>query len=327
MLLEITHENVFQYGAPVSESFLELRLTPLTDGSQHLLQHRQRVTPAAPMRQYVDALGNTVTYFNHMAPLDRIEVGFDSVVETLPTRCRGTGASPEELASPAMRLQLFDYLRPTALTAPSDLFRSYAAQFRNVNRAAVEETAWQIADTLFRSFRYEGSVTDASSSIDEILTHGAGVCQDFAHLMIALLRDLGIAARYVSGYVLPEGDPDQPVASHAWCEVFDPSQGWLGIDPTHNCWVEERYVRLGVGRDFRDVPPNRGLYRGLATEEMRVSVRIRPITSDDLTQRVRTLYGQPARPQTPGTRSARKAVAVSLAQQSLFAQQQQQQQQ
>jgi transglutaminase-like putative cysteine protease len=326
MLLELTHLNTFLYSEPVSESYLEFRLTPLTDASQHLLQHRQRVTPASPLHQYVDGLGNTVTYFNLLAPTDRIEVFFDSVVETFDTPYRAHGLFPGERDSPRARLLLHDYLRPTPLTEWSGEFREFVAPLEAWRELPVPEAVGRIRECLYSTFRYDGAVTTVSSSIRDILEHRAGVCQDFAHLMLATCRWLGFAARYVSGYVLPETEGEEAAASHAWCEVFDPDHGWFGVDPTHNQWVEERYVRLGVGRDYRDVPPNRGVFRGGGAEELKVSVFLKPITTEQLDQRARELYRH-TRTAPPGTRTSRKAQPVSLVQQNLVVQQQQQQQQ
>ncbi|HMB95032.1 MAG TPA: transglutaminase family protein, partial [Tepidisphaeraceae bacterium] len=116
---------------------------------------------------------------------------------------------------------------------------------------------------------------NAASPITEILQHGRGVCQDFTHLMIALARALGIPARYVSGFVHRDGERTRGYAqTHAWCELFIPSAGWIGFDPTNNCLIGQNFVKIAIGRDFRDVPPNRGVYRGTAMESIHVGVDI-----------------------------------------------------
>jgi len=325
MLLELTHETVFVYGSAVTEALMEFRLTPLTDSSQHLLLHRQRTTPPVPIRQYLDAFGNTVSYMNVMAGHERTEVRFDSVVETHDTPFRGQGLAPHTPANPRARLLLHDYQRPTALTDWCQEFRAFVRPFDELRGAPPQEAAAAVMEGIHVRFRYEGGVTSVSSTVREFLQQGAGVCQDFAHLMLATSRHLGYAARYVSGYVLPD-DGQEATASHAWCEIFDPEHGWFGMDATHNTRVGERYIVLGVGRDFRDVPPNRGVYTGSAAEEMQVHVHLRPITSDELDQRARNLYAQP-RPRRSGTHMQKKAPAMSILEQSLQAQQQQQQQQ
>jgi transglutaminase-like putative cysteine protease len=325
MLLEITHENVFEYGEPVTESYMEFRLTPLTDSSQHLLQHRHRVEPSRTMRQYVDALGNTVSYFNILPEHERVEVSFDSIVETNSTRFRGHGIPAVQRDGAAALRLLYDYLRPTPLTEWCEEFRQFIQPMERLKGSPPQEAADVVRETIFSSFRYEGEVTSVSSPITDILRHGGGVCQDFAHLMLASCRWLGFPARYVSGYVVLEGREEEVNASHAWVEVFDPAHGWFGIDPTHNQWVEERHVRLGIGRDYGDVPPNRGVYRGAAAEEIKVRVQLRQMSPGELEFKARAAYPA-SRVVAVALRPKRAPQIASIIQQVDVQQQQQQQQ-
>src|SRR4029077_8707286 len=123
-------------------------------------------------------------------------------------------------------------------------------------------------------FEYAPDVTLASSPVDDVLEQGKGVCQDFTHLMIAVLRAYGVPARYVSGYVHRPGKDSQ---SHAWCEAWLPEMGWIGIDPTNDCVIDENFIKVAIGRDFSYVPPNKGLYRVKATEKMSVRVETREL--------------------------------------------------
>ena len=123
-------------------------------------------------------------------------------------------------------------------------------------------------------FEYARDVTLASSPIDDVLEQGKGVCQDFTHLMIAVLRSFGVPARYVSGYI---HRPNKESQSHAWCEAWLPDLGWVGIDPTNDCLVDEHFIKVAVGRDFTDVPPNKGVYRGRARESISVRVETREL--------------------------------------------------
>lgn len=325
MLLELTHETVFEYAEPVCESYMEFRLTPLSDAKQHVLQHRQRVTPARTIRQYTDAYGNVVNYFNLLDPHSRVEVRFDSVVETHDGCFRGEAPGPSQLETAQGRVTLHDYLQPTPLTAWCSEFLEFVRPFEGLKGSTPREAARILSAELHSRFRYEGEVTSVSSPITDILRHGGGVCQDFAHLMLATCRYLGFAARYASGYVLPE-DGTEATASHAWVEVFDPELGWFGVDPTHNQTAGDRYVYLGIGRDFRDVPPNRGIFRGHAEESMHVRVYLKPISSEDLGKRAREVYVQ-SRPVPSVPRQTRKPELMSLMEQVQTAQQQQQQQQ
>jgi transglutaminase-like putative cysteine protease len=325
MILEIIHDTIFEYDAPVTDSYVELRLTPLVDRSQHLLEHRPHVVPPCPVRQYVDFLGNTVSYFNLLEAHTRMEIRFESLVETFPYPYRGFGIAAEERESANARLALYDFLQPTPLTAITDEFHEFICPLAGLRGAPPQEAAEKIGDAIFTTFRYEGAVTNAASPIADMLRHRAGVCQDFAHLMLASCRFLGFPARYSSGYVLGAEDTEQEVASHAWVQVFDPDHGWFGVDPTHNKWVEDRYVRLGVGRDYRDVPPNRGLYRGAAKEDLTVRVVLRPLKPEDLRtrRRARTLFPRQhwsGRPKVPGG-------LPGAPEMDIYQQQQQQQQQ
>jgi transglutaminase-like putative cysteine protease len=325
MLFEITHETVFDYTRPVGESYMEFRLTPLTDASQHLLQHRQRVTPSRHLRQYVDALGNTVSYFNLLSPQTRIEVSFDSVVETYPNRPRGSGGAADGTGG-AMRLLMYDSMRPTSLTGWGPEFMAFAGPLEGLRGSGTDHIAATLSELIHNSFRYEGEVTSAFSPIEDLLRAGAGVCQDFSHLMLATCRFLGVPARYVSGYVATDSTGGEAQASHAWCEVYDGERGWRGIDPTHNRWVGEQYVRLGIGRDYQDVPPNRGIFRGESKETMQVRVHLRPLTPEQVETRARALYPR-LRPSVERPRVLREPELASMMQQTSDTQHQQQRQQ
>jgi transglutaminase-like putative cysteine protease len=316
MLLEVIHETTFTYSAPVHESYLEFRLTPVTDSLQYVLQHKRRTTAGRHLRHYLDHFGNHVTYFNCLQPVETMTAGFESVVETR------TGDRPGDGSPTGLR----DSLAPTTLVPFSGAVKDYAMRFKTLREGNVAEAALRIVNEIYGGFRYVPGVTDTTTSATDFVEHGEGVCQDFAHLMLACCRINQVPARYVSGYIFLEAHEDRAeasLASHAWCEVFDAERGWIGIDPTHNLWVEERHVRLGVGRDFSDVPPNRGVYRGIAEETVAVAVTIRPMNSaalEDMSRR----YFAPA-PQA-ATRQTRKAPAVSVLQQAALAQQLQQQQ-
>lgn len=323
MLLELTHETIFEYAEPVSEAYMEFRLTPLSDAKQHIIQHRQRVTPARSIRQYTDAYGNVVNYFNLLDPHTRVEVRFDSVVETHDSFVRGEALEVDQIDTAAGRVALHDYLQPTPLTAWCSEFLEFVRPFEGLKGQPPRQAASILCSELHARFRYEGEVTSVSSPITDILRMGGGVCQDFAHLMLATCRYLGFAARYASGYVLPDNGAEA-TASHAWVEVFDPNEGWFGVDPTHNQMAGERYVYLGIGRDFRDVPPNRGIFRGHAEETMDVHVYLKPISPEDLGKRAREVYTQ-TRPVPSLPRQTRKPELMALMEQVQAAQQQQQQ--
>jgi transglutaminase-like putative cysteine protease len=168
-------------------------------------------------------------------------------------------------------LDRFDFLAPTAYAPFSEAVRALAAPCQVPGDAFA--TANRVLWTVRRHLRYESGSTDVTTSADEALTRGLGVCQDFAHLTLAACRVLGVPARYVSGYVFAPGSATS-AASHAWVDVFADRQGWLSLDPTHDKAQGPEHVRVAVGRDYADVPPTRGVFKGNAKESLEVTVRI-----------------------------------------------------
>src|SRR5262249_33698431 len=152
-------------------------------------------------------------------------------------------------------------------TSPTPLLQPILDALQPIDGAPVGDFVMRLAEYIHAHFEYARDVTSASSPIAELLEHRKGVCQDFAHLMIAILRSFGIPARYVSGYIHRENKQSQ---SHAWCEVWLPDLGWIGVDPTNNCLVNDHFIKVAIGRDFTDVPPNKGVYRGSSAEAILV---------------------------------------------------------
>ena len=163
---------------------------------------------------------------------------------------------------------------------------------------------------IYERFRYEKGATHVHSSADQVLETGAGVCQDFAHLLLAITRVRGIPGRYVSGYHLPGGDTDDAVsgglASHAWAEVLIPGEGWLGLDPTQGASTSPFHVRVAYGRDYGDVPPVRGVYKGHAGQRLSVDVRVRPALDGAGCERLWEKTGNPTADPPPESRPAQQ---------------------
>jgi len=180
-----------------------------------------------------------------------------------------------------------------------------------------------LLDVFDKKFDYQKGITTAASPISDILLHRKGVCQDYTHLFIAVCRQLGIAARYISGLVHPDTDKIRgALQTHAWCEIYVPSSGWIAVDPTNNRLVGSNFVTLCIGRDFRDVPPNKGVYRGKAKETIHVEVTSRVL--DEVPAELAPERFQPiGLPLFPGWSRDRRFDAVAVEE----AQQQQQQQQ
>jgi transglutaminase-like putative cysteine protease len=269
MKLEVVHSTHYRYTGPIAESVMEVRLRPMDGSGQRCVDFALQLSSGIKPRTYMDGYGNHVHYFNLVKPHTGLSITSRSTVET--------GLPPE--TEPGEEL-VQDFLR----------FRSPAkdvAGVRELARAheiadptsaeAVEHALDGLTLAISRDFAYDRSVTNVYSSVDEVLALRAGVCQDFAHLFIAVARAMGVPARYVSGYIHLPDDKGATTASHAWGEAWVPGKGWIGYDATRPVRTSEHHVRLAVGRDYSDAAPTRGIYVGSATGSMKVSVRMREL--------------------------------------------------
>jgi transglutaminase-like putative cysteine protease len=236
------------------------------------------------MFSYVDAFGNAVYHFNQPKPHERLTVVSRAAVETEPVEAIPEALDLGEwdrLRSEFVRGEWFDFLHPHGFAESTSLLQAFVRN-RALDGAQLRDpltAVRRLSDTLYEALAYDPGVTTAESPIDDALAAGRGVCQDFAHIMIAVCRSWGVPARYVSGYLLTDrehsADRSAPDATHAWVEVFLPSLRWVGFDPTNKTLVGDRHVVVAVGRDYGDVPPSRGVYKGDAESDLRVAVSVR----------------------------------------------------
>jgi len=285
----VEHETRYAYDAPVSQSWQRARLTPRSLPWQKLLVHAIDIDPRPDERHDgPDAFGNTVTHFGLHGAHRRLRVRMHGEVEVGARPLIVEAPHAWESARPALRqastaldLDPARMCEPTALLPLSDAARQYAAPSFARGRdwlAAMSELMHRIHD----DFEFEPGATTVSTSVDEVLHQKSGVCQDFAHLMLACLRGFGLAARYVSGYLLTEPPPGQPRlmgvdASHAWVAAWSPQHGWVEFDPTNDQLADQRYITLAWGADFADVVPLRGVILGGGTQVMDVAVSVMPV--------------------------------------------------
>lgn len=267
MRLKVEHTTRFAYDAPVREAHAELRLRPLDSGGQRCLSFSLDTEPRSPVRSYRDRHGNDVRNFDCLHPHRKLVVKATSEVLT-PDRF----GDPEVNLSP---LDAYDYLAPSDYAPIDDSVRAFAAPHEQAGRPL--DTVVALAGAVHDGLKYEKGATDVRTRAHEALARGRGVCQDFAHLMLAACRSLGIPARYVSGYVLPGGSFSDQAGSHAWVDVFVPGIGWVSLDPTHGTQQTGQHVRIAVGRDYAEVPPTRGVFKGPAKETLSVDVRVTPL--------------------------------------------------
>ena len=274
--LAITHATSYRYEAPVTTSYNEARLEPRSDRRQTVLSWSLDVSPAVRVVNHVDYWGSMVHHFDLQVPHTELSVVAKAVVETGVTRMGPGDATWDDLASPAVRDRFYELLVPTAIVGLED--ESVVATASEIRAraatpaAAAEEAVGYVNDRL----AYEQGFTGVATTAPEVLAAGRGVCQDFAHLSLALLRTMGIPAWYVSGYLHPADDPEIGVTtvgeSHAWVAAWTGSV-WP-LDPTSLAPVFDRHVRVAAGRDYHDVPPFRGVYAGGGAQELEVTVEV-----------------------------------------------------
>lgn len=275
MILEIQHETRLTYSEPVIEAVAEVRLEPASDDEQSCRSFHLALSPPTGTFRYQDGFGNRVHHFNVLPPHAEVRVLAASVVETHPRpRDLGACAATWPLSEPTS--DLLDFLHARGPVRRTPRLDPVLDALRPKEGTPLAEVVLSVSRYVNGYFEYAPDVTLASSPIDDLLQHGKGVCQDFTHLMIAVLREFGVPARYVSGYIHRPGKESQ---SHAWCEAWLPGLEWVGIDPTNDALVGEAFVKVAIGRDFTDVPPNKGVYRGKATEAISVRVETRTLVA------------------------------------------------
>jgi len=269
MKLEIVHTTRYRYSGPIAETVMEVRLRPMDGNGQRCLEFGLELSSGIHPRSYRDGYGNNVHYFNLVRPHASLSVTSTSVVET--------GGEPD--ADPGEEL-VQDFLRFRSPVKEAAGIRELAGRHPVADPRSGPSVARALDEltlAISREFTYDRAVTNVYSAVDEVLALRAGVCQDFAHLFIAVARTMGVPARYVSGYIHAPGAAT--TASHAWGEAWIPGHGWVGYDATHPVRAGENHVRLAVGRDYSDAAPTRGIYVGSATGTMDVQVRTREVSA------------------------------------------------
>src|SRR5262245_39329629 len=275
MFLDIEHQLYFAYDGFVRESFLELRMQPKTTSQQALQSFVLAVGPPTKVSRYRDWNGNLVHHFTVVSFHDRIEVSARSLVRTEPAAI-GLAAATNHAHAQDSGHQLLDFLAFDGPVRDGAALRAFAEAATPPPDATLGEQVAALGRSIRAHFRYEKHVTAFDSTTEDFLRHGAGVCQDFAHLMLATLRLRRVPCRYVSGYLHVQPEDGEVAQSHAWIEFHAGAAGWIGFDPTHGREIDERYVVVGHGRSYDDVPPNKGIYRGNAVETLEAKVFTRP---------------------------------------------------
>jgi transglutaminase-like putative cysteine protease len=282
----VAHETTYLYPEPVRESYTVVHLQPRTDARQYCTAFSLRVTPSAAPRSYIDRFGNLVHHFAILPAHASLSIVARSRVVTTPAAdpTDPLEATRAQLEAESLPVDLFDYRNESPYVHQDPEVAAFLRELPPLDQN-IGRWCHGVAKAIHEGFTYDSESTTVHSTIAESLSRRAGVCQDFAHVMIAALRAARIPARYVSGYIF-RGDSNVAgaEASHAWCEAYLPPFGWVGFDPTNDRLVDGHFVTIAFGRDYRDVSPVRGVYKGDVTSEMAVNVAMEALQSAQTAQ-------------------------------------------
>jgi transglutaminase-like putative cysteine protease len=286
MAYSVRHITRFKYEPAVRESVMEVRMQPRTDARQRCLSFSLDVGPRASMMMYRDFYGNAVHHFDIPGQHELIEVAAQAVVEVLPPLVVEASAVDawEELDARVAQGDYWEMMLPSLYARPTDLLEKLRERLDFKRRGNPLELLQELNTQMYEFFEYAPNTTKVDSPIDEALESRQGVCQDFAHIMIALVRQLKIPCRYVSGYLFHADstkDRSPAGATHAWVEAYLGELGWVAFDPTNNLAGCERHIRVAIGRDYSDVPPTRGVHKGEAESELSVTVSVSPVDAPE----------------------------------------------
>jgi transglutaminase-like putative cysteine protease len=286
MAYSVRHVTRFRYEPAVRESVMEVRMQPRTDARQRCLSFSLDVSPRANVMVYRDFFGNAVHHFDIPGQHELIEVAAQAIVEVLPpiVARASEAANWEELDARVAQGDYWEMLLASQYARPTELLEKLRAELDLKRRGNPLELLQELNAELYEFFEYAPNTTKVDSPIDDALESRRGVCQDFAHIMITLVRQLEIPCRYVSGYLFHEDsakDRSPAGATHAWVEAYLGELGWVAFDPTNNLLGCERHIRVAMGRDYSDVPPTRGVHKGEAGSELSVMVSVSPVDAPE----------------------------------------------
>ncbi|MNS03636.1 Protein-glutamine gamma-glutamyltransferase [compost metagenome] len=275
-LFKIVHITKYQYNWPIKESINEIRLYPHNFDNQEVLQHQLLITNNPEVEISKDFYGNRVGNFNTIEAHSEMTIESRMLVRVnhslkIPEIDNTSVADLMEAKEKSILLLRLCY--PESIEKQEEII-SILNEIEYTGKSILE-IAQQCNNYIFNHFTYTKGITNIETTVDEILEIRKGVCQDFAHVLLQLLRTAGIPSRYVSGYICPnESGLRGEGATHAWVEIYTPNQGWLGLDPTNNIWTMDNHVKLSVGRNFYDCTPVKGTFKGLAKQTLSVCVSI-----------------------------------------------------
>jgi transglutaminase-like putative cysteine protease len=275
-VFKIHHITKYQYNSLIIDSANEIKLFPIEDDFQKNISQELVISQSPTLSYFTDFFGNKNASFSLLAPHSELNIESHLTVEVKPKKALDNLPNieiEEVLNASSQDLNLLLLSKQEDYQFLHEI--EEIIQNLNLRELSLHEIANAVNHYIFSNFTYLKGMTNIETTVDEILTHRSGVCQDFAHILLAILRKLGIPSRYVSGYICPNKDGFRGEgATHAWVEYFCPQLGWVGIDPTNNCMVNEHHVRIAVGRDFKDCTVAKGVFKGNAQQELFLYVSV-----------------------------------------------------
>jgi len=273
----VKHITRYIYSVPVRDNANQIMLYPVKDIHQAVLKHSIKITNDPQVMVYKDYYGNEVGVFEQASPHQELTITSDLIViTTAPKILAETLTAVEQwplLTTYKNKTNFIDYMFPEPFQADKEV-KIVANQEKQKNATPLE-TALKLNTYVYEEFQYVKGITSVETTVDEIWKIRAGVCQDFAHILLSMLRSIDIPARYVSGYICPNKDGMRGEgATHAWVEAFIPGLNWVGLDPTNNCVVTDKHIRLANGRSFLDCSPVKGTFKGASTHTLEVGVSV-----------------------------------------------------
>jgi transglutaminase-like putative cysteine protease len=276
-LFKIHHITYYRYDRPVKENINQVKIFPVEDHFQELKDFKLTVTGDPPIHEFEDFFGNKVGDFNLHPPHTELSVDCRMTVQVADRHLTHDVLPPdtvEQVHQKAERNVFLHRLSYPETIKSSEQIRGILNEIASGTQA-VKDIAARCCRYVFENFKYQKGITNVETTVDEILDHRQGVCQDFAHVLLQLLRTAGIPARYVSGYICPNKSGLRGEgATHAWVEYFLPSHGWVGLDPTNDILVNCHHIKLATGRDFSDCTPVKGIFKGIARQTLSVYVSV-----------------------------------------------------
>lgn len=276
-VFKIQHITKYKYDRPVRESANQIKIFPFNKPGQEILSHELVITDEPIINKFTDYWNNTIGFFTVSKPHSELNIDSRLIAKTFFLEIDETKSSKDDWgileAEISSNIILLDLAQIEKIKSPEKI--QLILDHITPDVSSPLEAVKRYSQFIFENFKYVKGITNVETTVDEILEFRSGVCQDFAHVLLQLLRTIGIPSRYVSGYICPNKNGMRGEgATHAWVDAYIPNLGWIGIDPTNNCFANEHHIQLAVGRDFSDCTPIKGTFKGPANHELMVYVSV-----------------------------------------------------